>query len=476
MYHLGFLGGTLRGVVHIFKMVKGAPSLDSLVSAVRAGSRLGREIGNALVPRGSRRARALSEGAKRVVRVIKGSGKKKRPPSRAPGPKPPKKRRKGQTKGYRLQGRGRIGPPFPNRAKYATVNVIQRQGYMIEYEAGGSVQDPAAVYVAQGFPARVVLESMCGSIVRKMFIKFGLEIKGWTVGAMTGDATDRFQWTIQHQTNSPGAVVNALSAEVNGSVTAANLAFALADLFMSITPNTQTYMNIVEIRCLWRRFLTAGPPATYDFREEYRVIANDLDITMYFKSMLTLQNRTNSVGGGADESSVLDVAHNPLVGKKYFGRGTHVNMKSMDGGADNRFLSINVNTGFNAVPASDLTTTSGARKLPYWNDLTNIYGSTGLLLAPGEIRDSFLYHKKTYKFAALHKMLFDFMRTAATAPLGTDQIMINFPVRVLGFEKKIDSRTAGQPDVVVAWQMNYTLGMMCTHKRRSAPLRLIAGL
>lgn len=462
-------------------MPKGLSDLDSLISTARSAARIGRNIGNALVPRGSARARALSAGAERIANAVTGSSKKKKNrkrkrPANAGGRagRPRKKGKRGRRISTDLTGR--VGLRLPAYAAKLSVAKIQRLGYHVEYESGGSITDPAAVYVAHGFPTRVVLEGMCCAIVRRTLMKFGLEIKGWNVGGMTGSSADRFQWTVQHQNDSVGSVINISGAVLNGQGTALQLGVNLANLFMQLVTNTQNYQNIVEIRCLWTRVTGVAPNEVTDYREEYRMMASDIDIQMYYRSILTLQNRTNSVGGGTDESSVLDVAHNPLIGKVYFGKNTHVNMKSMDGSIDNRFITINPDTGFNGVAASAAATTVGAKKLPYWQDLTNVYGSTNCDLKAGEIRDSYLVHKKVYKFANIFKLLFDFMRTADTSALGTDQVMIKFPIKVLGFEKKIDSRTAGQPDVALAWQHTYHLGFMMSMKRRHAPLRLIAGL
>lgn len=372
-----------------------------------------------------------------------------------------------------MQYQGRIGPRLPGVVTMKKVSLHQRQGYVLDFETGGAVTDPNAVYLAHGVPARAVLESMCGGIARKALLKFGLDMKGWEVGAVTGNAADRFTWTMQYQSGPATGLTVVTSATVLGNQTAIQLMVALANMFMAAVAAGQRFQEFVELRLLW----VNRPAATDDFREEYRVMISDLSVYLLYKSKLTVQNRTQAVKSETseiDQTNMLDVAHNPLVGQLYTGRTTQINMKSMDNASDNNFISINNLSGFDSVAAGAATTTAGCRRLPYWNDLTHVRGSTPVSLKAGEIRDSILMYEKKWRAATILQKLMDFMATSTATSTATDNTNLYWPVKLFGFEKKIDTRTAGQPDISVAYQLHYTIGSRVKVTKRNAPLRVIA--
>jgi len=456
-------------------MTKYSPnSLSTLVSAGERAARIGRDLGNVLVPRGSRRAAALGSAARAARKLVFGESNKRKRSGAGGGAGRPKKRRKViRRRKVRVQYQGKIGPRFPGYLTNKKVNLMQRSGYVIEYETGGSVSDANAVYLAHGLPTRIVLEAMCGAITRKAMMKFGLEMKGWEIGAMTGSANDRFLWNLQYQLGPSSGTTNGNAAVVLGNQTFINLMVALANLFMASVANGARFQEFIEVRLLW----TNRPAATDDFREEFRVMLSDLDVYLMCKSVMTLQNRTEAVKSEVsevDQTNILDVAHNPLVGKMYSGRTTQINMKSLDSAIDNNFLTLSALSGFDSVAASGALTTAGARKLPYWNDFTHMRGSTNLTLKAGEIRDSVIYYEKKFRAATILQKLLDYMSTSTTSSTGSDSTNLYWPCKMIGLEKKLDSRTAGQPDVVVAFQLNYTLGARCVISKRNAPLRVIS--
>lgn len=444
--------------------------LDSLVSQVRTAARLGRALGNAATPA----VRAGLRTGRRLYNYVASPAKKKRKRSVAASGKRRKVSKKGRKRRkMRISYQGKMGPNFPAMVDKKKVAIYQRMGYLIEYETGGAVSDPNAVYLAHGVPTRVLFEAICGGFTRKVLNKFGLSIKGWEIAGMTGSVEDKFFWTLQVQAGPTAGVANTNSATVTGNQTAINLAIALADLFMTVTSAGQRFQEFIELRCIWTR----RPAATDDYREEARYLLSDINVDVMCRSYLTLQNRTEAVRAQVsetDQTSMLDVAHNPLIGRTYFGKTTQINMKSMDSGSTNDFISIDRLTGFDSQVNGAALATVGIKKLPYWNDLTHVYGSTNTYLKAGEIRDSVFTYMKKYKCAKILQTLLDYMSTATTSAAGTNATMFYWPCRMLGFEKKIDSRTGGQPDIVVAYQTGYTLGAMVSVSKRNAPLRVIA--
>lgn len=449
--------------------------LDSLVTAGRTAVRVGQQLGNALVPAGSRRAAALAAAGNAAKNFVFGKQKKRKrsgASARAGRKRPRKRLRRTFRRKLRIDYQGRLGPNFSPYVQKKAISMNQRKGYVIEYETGGAITDVSAVYVAHGMPARVLLEAVCGGITRMALKKFGLEIKGWEIGVLTGSTSDSFQWALQKQSTSVGGTSNDNSVAINGVGKAIDLALVLADRFMATTTNTQNFMEYTELRLIWTR-----GTAPVDYREEWRVMLSDLNVHYNLKTVLTLQNRTQAVKletADVDQTNALDVAHNPLVGRIYYGKTTQINMKSMDDPTNNSFITLSPLSGLDTVQASLAATTIGAKKLPMWNDLTNVRGSTDMFVKAGEIRDSKMYISKSERFSSFIKKMMEYMRTANTSAAGTDQIQMYFPCRMLGFEKKIDSRTAGQPDVTVAFQLNYVLGARVTLTKRNAPLRVIS--
>lgn len=445
--------------------------LGQLNDALRWGNRMYEQLGPS--------ANALATGAGQAYDFMRGPRRIKAP---AYGSKKKSFRKKAKGKGMRGPGGprrrirkwtlGRVGRKMPKRAKKRAVGGMQRQGYLIEYETGGAISDPQAVYIAHGIPTRVVLEAVCGGITRKVLRKFGLEIKGWEIGQMTGNFADKFVWNLQKQATQTAGITSLNSATIAGDATAIQLALALADLFMNSVSSSQRFQEFVELRCLWTRV----PVDVADYREEYRVMLSDLNVSVMCKNTLTMQNRTEAVKAQVtetDQTNTLDIAHNPLMGRVYYGKTTQINMKSMNDATVNDFLAIDRTAGFDVAVAGGANTTAGVRKLPYWNDLTNVYGSTGTTLKAGEIRDSVLTYSKKYKFARLMQKLLDYLATGNTSVAGSNTTMFYWPARMFGFEKKLDSRTSGQPDIVLAYQINYVLGAAVSISKRNAPLRVI---
>lgn len=460
---------------YLEKMRKGKRSYWGFVSSLPRAVQYGRHLGNALVPRGSRRARAVAAAGRTLKKWVSGGAKKRRASCGCAGAAKPRKRVRTSYKVKRKYPvyRGKMGPKFPRKPSNWGINRYQTHGYVIDYENGGTATDAQAVYVAHGMPNRTVVEAIAGALTRKAMSKFGLEIKGWEVGAITSNSADRFTWTIATQAGPTAGLTYTNSAVILGNQTTINLSIALANLFMAVVAVGSRYTEFVEIRCGWLN----RPAATDDFREEYRVMLSDIDVYLMIKSTLTLQNRTLAVKSEeteVDQTNSLDIAHNPLIGRVYYGRGTHINMKSMDGGVANDFVSLSPLTGLDAVAASGASTTLGARKLPSWYDLTNVRGSSPTFLKAGEIRDSVIYFEKKYRFATLMQKMLDYMSTSTATVTGTDATEIYWPIKMFGFEKKIDTRTAGQPSVTVGYQINYQLGVRCVVTKRNAPLRVIS--
>lgn len=359
------------------------------------------------------------------------------------------------------QGR-RFGKPLKKRVpRYATM------GYVLEYEHGQTDTSPQAVYAAHGVGNASLLIGVCAAITRRALKRFGMTLKSWQQGAVTGDADDKFQWTIQTKNAPNGGVSNHQSSIVTGTGFGITMATDLADLMMAQYTASRVYWEVVEVRLVWTKVVGANPT---QWREEYRRMASDLYFDIYIKSVLSVQNRTPAATGTADETNALDVAANPLVGRIYQGNGTEISFVAQDGGGSNTFLTLDKYYGFD-TKGSHVTSGAGLiGKAPPHTAFSNCYASRMVMLAPGEIRDDVLVIKKKMSFNQFIYKMSNYLRNSSTVALSTNESQIWMPYRMIGLERKLDTRS-NEPDVSLGLETNFKLMIYCSDRTKTAPVR-----
>lgn len=364
--------------------------------------------------------------------------------------------------------RGRMGKGLPRRPRKKNYLNFEKEGFVVQWEGGAIVTDASACYLAHGGPSRVLFEAAMGGVTRKVLKNFGINFRSWNNAAMTGSATDSFTWRVGHKLSPGGAVVVTASVGALGSTTPLNLALDLGNLFCSLVVIDSTYFEPTFIECRWTR-------TDADHVERWEKVANDIDIHLYFKSVLSMQNRTPAQTGAVDETSMLDVANNPIKGKVFFGKGTCINAKSQSntpGG--NNFLTIDKDSGVATIGVDTVvSSTAGLRKVPQFHAFTGAYGSTNIMLAPGEIRDDTLVFRKKMSLPSFIKMMVPWLRTGLSTSTTSSSMEINWPYRMIGLDRKLDTRTA-EPPVTVGYEVNNTVMAMIKCHQRDVPLRLLA--
>ena len=173
-----------------------------------------------------------------------------------------------------------------------------------------------------------------------------------------------------------------------------------------------------------------------------------------------MQNRTLAGGAGTtDQSSMLDIANNPLDGRLYSGLGNGAIPKFADNSASlvESFFGDRESGIIAAVPDTALGNWTqemydNYRRPPSSGSFQGVKKTCKISLKPGEIRTSFVNYRKNMSvneyFQRNQQALYQYTRGGTAAPM---HFMGNF--RFYGFEKRCNT-TVDEPDISVGYEMN----------------------
>ncbi|AXH73055.1 MAG: putative capsid protein [Circoviridae sp.] len=303
------------------------------------------------------------------------------------------------------------------------------------------------VYVGHSFGSQDLLGVVWGSIVRKLFMKAGLQVTSMHQ-RLQGEANITF-------VTSPGMV--RLIWRVDGS-TNTNADYAIAA--------DSTYNDIVDQLIIWLE-------ATYNSSGHNGVVFQSISyyanttapvqlempaalihlsgafVNVGYTSKMTVQNQTGARGVGTDESSALDVANNPLSGKLYHGNGNTLcpsfanNTAAVTPGIaaiDSGLIDFNI-TNF----STEMTYTY--HRPPSAAAFVNCRNAKNVSVNPGEMRTSFIKWQKKMSFNKFMTGMYPYLAQAANAPR---RISLG-KFAALGLDKRC--RTVGDPNIQLAVEL-----------------------
>jgi len=424
------------------------------------------KTGNAYVDAAIKYGPAAYEAAKTYgppsVRAVKAVYRKFATGKRRRGPRGPWAYRRGPLSQGRMQ-RPRMRGIYKGRFRRRTsrrTNPYYSKGYHARHECGGTVEDASASYISLGAtPVRGFVEAVGGSLWKVIWEReWHNMIDSWE-NAITRSTSDNFAWLIIYKTSQDGVLSSTQSAVINGGQTHLQMAAALMDVIMSIM-NSNVYFELVELEVYHRRDLTVD-----DYINQLRVKAIDFRFYFNCKGHVKCQNRTLAATGTADESSMLDVANNPLEGKIYRGTGTVISMKHQQNTAGGNANFYNrVADGVGVLASASQNMPGLMTKCPPYHALQHMKSSKNVRLGPGMIKSEYVSWKGSFTFRSFIKFFYEWLRSGSSLNTGAAFPNVHIPVVIIGMERMLDSRLA-EPSVALSYQADHEVQVICNYTK-----------
>lgn len=365
-------------------------------------------------------------------------------------------RRKQLHSGGTYQGRVRRPKRFrKNKANYSLKAFLTR-GAVLKSQYSFEATGVDNVYVGHGLSWKRYLEVMFQALCIKIFRKANIKIRsvadsiqGDSATIVPTDVAGKFRIFYKQSTAATAHEDIALAA----GTTPYTASVALFDWLLN---KNNTFLNAnLTFKTLEFFKNESTTPAIYG---QFCTSSLDLENSMvdcFFSSHLMTQNRSAASGTG-DESSMLDVAANPLVGRLYRARGNGFQPRAQNySGAGTNFLVSNTTGSIVAT----VTAAAGSHdnvflKPPVGSAWANCSHSRGVMFQPGAIRKTSLTYKRSMTFSQFIKLFEDFIEEVDVASISSVRI---FNSRMgaslmLGLEKMVKAGT--EPEISLGCELN----------------------
>jgi len=324
------------------------------------------------------------------------------------------------------------------------------RGSIIRTENGGvsSATTLQSLYLGHGLAIQQVARGVCRAIVKQLFSQAGVTFSNWSDGAAFGGKI--------------GVYYVENPAITTPSLGGFELTFATSDSYLTIAANLLSQLITSWVQGydyeLQRLYLvdTSNTVAM----TVAQMMAKQIDLDIFFKSRLAIQNRTLSQAGDAD---VNDVDNNPLVGKVYGSPLTWTNTvipKDRTTGNMANSYTAGRETGVITVKSIDTNTTALQKPPPCW--FFNFKKESKLIVQPGNITNNYLsWEVKGIKFNTLFKKM-------GNAFTSNTEMAVDFgSVALLGVEKMLDPlRSSGSGgSISVGYEINQEYHIACNYKK-----------
>lgn len=370
------------------------------------------------------------------------------------------------------QTKGVMGPRF-KRGKTVRVNPLLRKGVKMHVESGNVVDNADCVYVGHTFGMHQAMRVVCHAIVKKLFLKHGHTIPDFTATVQTGilgsvRAPGKLNWSYtfgEDQSPSQGAVIAPAANATYLNV--GDLLFnAISDVVrnQAITSNPPKEFKLIDVT--WFDYYFSGGGDVEPNNTGTKLSGDSIWIKLDLTSKMVLQNRTLAKTGAGDESSMLDVANNPLYGRSYEGWGTGATFKGAHGfvGVNQECLVGHERTGvitFDPNNANYADFYDVLRRPPNARAFGCVSKSTGASLQPGQIRTSYLRMSRCMPLTKYWVLMLAFLTQSRSVQQTTRVPLGRY--RFFAFEKKCNTGV-DEPTMSVGYELNSEYGAFVWEK------------
>lgn len=351
---------------------------------------------------------------------------------------------------------------FP-RARGYRCSPMQLRGVRIDVEKGGISSQAGCAYVGHSFGRFYMLQVTVEAILRQLFLQAGVRINSGDekisgLDSLNVAPSKNFRIEYTHRTDTDDTNASLSSVTVADDETLDTLSTKIVEAWKALwTVNTK--VQIIEMGIGKKH-----DAALNEVRPVNKINLSSMLITLDMYSSMKLQNRTLARTGTADESSMLDVANNPVVGKCYSGNGT---------GPRQSVFTSNVATP-NASPSwcadilSGVITVNEANLRPQFmfsrppgrGAFSNCSKAVNVRLDPGNIRPSILKFKKTFYVQTLLGILADGYEQDTTK-----EFLTIGKYNLFGFEKLCNTGE-DEPTISLGYEVNTTYRAMVSFKKQ----------
>lgn len=373
--------------------------------------------------------------------------------------RPSLKRRRLSTRKPSVRGRGRMRGNYRGyfkKPKKPSMSAYFKRGTVFTIEEGDVQNSADCAYVGHGFANFRLMQAGVQAFVRYLMEKVGISIvsmsdrvQGNNGGAGWGVSGGAL--TISYRTD-PGGPLQEYVRTVVANETFQDMCDAITIVFFYGIATTADGFEMLEAS------FSTDPAVSH----ENRVSLCGFTVHFLCDSWLTLQNRTQSVSGGAaDETSALDVANNPLEGKVYGGYGNGPSVRFMDNSVAVDNLIANPTSGviqFNPTGVGISTKVqANLIRPPSVSALLYCSKASRVRLGPGVLKKGHIQMKRSLNFNKFIRMfravLNQTTSTVVRVPFGKYQLY--------SMEKMCNTRVS-EPDIALGFELNQTYRAYCT--------------
>lgn len=315
---------------------------------------------------------------------------------------------------------GRVGKRL-RRFRSKKLKKAFYRGVVIRSRAGGVVDNvldsKQCVVVGHTTVFREsLLRSAFLALFRALFMKAGVSFGSIEdrIGS-TGTSTPAYQVYMQYRV-ADGDALSPIFFNVNNDNSLKFVAESAEGYWLSAYQTAmQGATQRVQLTLFDVSLNTLTPTATQTTRQ-FRLVVDQLMLNVSCKSSMTVQNRTTAATGTADESNMLDVANNPLRGKVYETSSNGFKIRAdFDGNGYNPLYgepTIGLISKDNSLGTE---ITNQLRSPPYPQAFVGRVKAQSIVLAPGEIRKSYLKSSFRLPFNTMLKKMGPLFQTYGVA-------------------------------------------------------------
>jgi len=360
----------------------------------------------------------------------------------------------------------------PKKVTKTIEQLCQSSGYHRTLEVHGAVNDPNCVFITHSTNhINEIGYTITYALLRKILTKAGFKVTNQfnaisVTGAATGvdpaqDTTGlRFVYTVK---NPVLGNTNVTAYDTVGAQSFTDLCIASSFMSAPIIEYLRRQANDVPYKLAV--YIKDEAIASY-WRLGAEMFLEDCDIQLFTSSVITLQNRTLSANATGDTYDIDRVDNQPIKGMIYnfkHGEPRVRNQGSPPGGA------LWNNSRFNRMTDFGVTLDRGAEFIGGGEPFTpkyfqNIEKAIPVLMQPGEMKKTTLFHKFSGKLKTVFKNIrVDFYDVGTAYCAG-----VSGRSQMLCFEETM--RTASSNKITVSYERELKVGCIIKHSFYQAPL------
>lgn len=333
-----------------------------------------------------------------------------------------------------------MGKRFKRTKKTTPVSQYQKWGFVKHVEKGGTSSNNDCIYLGHSFGQREHFNTVLGAIVRKLLTMGGLQI-----GSMSEITGRDYE------------LVYSFIRQTNAAPTTRTVTTLATDSWLGMTNNWQNdiaaYTAGINVDDLTFKVVILKPTGEPDVA---KLELGNMLLDMMFTSHMALQNRTQANDtGGVDRFNKNDITNNPIAGKAYYGYTNGPQLRYQNNTATtNTYFTANARDGLIEFDVNGPNVTADMQNvlkrpagMAAFNNVKNV---TGAMLAPGQIKNSYISLKKTIRFNTYVSWIQKYLEEGN---VGTNSQLTFGSFRMYAFEKKVNTGATEEP-MSVGYEIN----------------------